>query len=145
MECWLFVGRSFDCIVHCIRPSAQGCYIFPEVLHCSLSVYLRASEANWLSKRASLSRSVLPFSLIFSLIVLLLKKKIWTNKLVLFSFPHSDIIYTSGRLVFVRLSFPCIYFCGCWNSMILQRLTFAFAEEALCSLMWYGRRNTKFL
>ena len=71
-------------------------------------------------------------------IVLLLKKKIWMNKLVLFSFPRSDIICTSRRLVFVRLSFPCIYFRGCWNSRIFRRLTFALAEEGLsmANVIW---------
>ena len=39
MECWLFVDRSFDCIVHCIRANVQDFYIFPEVPHYSLSVF----------------------------------------------------------------------------------------------------------
>ena len=38
----------------------------------------------------------------------------------------------------MRLSFPCIYFRGCRNSIILRRITFAFAEKALCmpNVIW---------
>ena len=39
MECCLFLDRSFNCIVHCIRPNVQGCYIFLAALHYSLGVF----------------------------------------------------------------------------------------------------------
>ena len=38
MEWWLFLDRSFDCIVDCIRPNVQGCYIFWSATELSVSV-----------------------------------------------------------------------------------------------------------
>ena len=46
MECWLFVDRPFDCIVHCIQPKARVFFIFLGVLNYSLSLFLHASETN---------------------------------------------------------------------------------------------------